>query len=64
MLTNPEDTPSVSLEIMNIKLSENKTFGECVEAMLMYILEKDIKKDGSEIIKNIKNLNLYSELLL
>lgn len=37
LMNDPEATPSVSLEIMNIKLSENKTFGECVEAMLMFI---------------------------
>ena len=29
-----EATPSVSLEIMNIKLSENKSFDECVEVMI------------------------------
>lgn len=35
---------------MNIKLSENKSFGECVEAMMIYILNKNISKDASAIL--------------
>lgn len=64
LINNPDATPTVSLGIDNIKFAENKSYGECVEAMLNFILEENFNKDGSSILKNIKSIKLYTELLL
>ncbi len=60
---NIEAIAGVGLEVMNLKLAENKSFDEATRAVYQCVLNKHFKIDQNDILGSLRYLTKFSPLI-